>query len=336
MVTCDTGIPTGVHREGIKTRIGVPAVNVLEKYSIPYPIFDPISLRRTLKDVLASADAVHVHGMLFMSSVVAARMGRRLHLPVVLTEHVGSVPFRHPLLDGAQRLAFETIGRFCCRQVDAVTVLNHRVEREVRRLVDSRTSVSKVPNGVDTEVFHPPSAEARKSLRRKWGFERFAVLFVGRFVRKKGVNLLLEARADDFELILCGDELDGANVRTLGKLDQTTLAEVYRAADVLVLPSEGEGFPLVVQEAMASGLPVIVTDNPENREYLDDTVARFVPRDPKAIREAIQSLVREPGRRERMGVAARQWTVEHFDWERCVDRYVELYSRHGNGREKHS
>jgi glycosyltransferase involved in cell wall biosynthesis len=153
-------------------------------------------------------------------------------------------------------------------------------------------------------------------------------------VRKKGVELLLEARANDFELILCGDELDGVNVRTLGKLDQTTLAEVYQAADVLVLPSEGEGFPLVVQEAMASGLPVIVTDNPENREYLDDTVARFVARDSTAIREAIQTFAREPDVRDRMGAAARQWAVEHFDWERCVDRYLELYSSHGNGREK--
>jgi glycosyltransferase involved in cell wall biosynthesis len=334
MVTCDTGIPTGVHREGIKTRIGVPAVNVLEKYSIPYPLFDPISLRRTLKDVLPSADAVHVHGMLFMSSVEAARMGRRLHLPVVLTEHVGRVPFRHVFLDCAQRVAFETIGRLCCRQVDAVTVLNHRVEREVRALVHASTPIAKVPNGVDTERFHPPSPETRQSLRKKWGFERFAALFVGRFVRKKGVELLLEARANDFELILCGDELDGVNVRTLGKLDQTTLAEVYQAADVLVLPSEGEGFPLVVQEAMASGLPVIVTDNPENREYLDDTVARFVARDSTAIREAIQTFAREPDVRDRMGAAARQWAVEHFDWERCVDRYLELYSSHGNGREK--
>lgn len=334
MVTCDTGIPTGVHREGIKTRIGVPAVNVLEKYSIPYPIFDPISLRRTLKDVLASADAVHVHGMLFISSVVAARMARRLHLPVILTEHVGRVPFRHPLLDGAQRVAFETIGRLCCRQADAITVLNGRIERELRKLASSRTNIEKVPNGVDTELFHPPSPEIRQSLRRKWGFERFAALFVGRFVRKKGVRLLLQARTEDFELILCGDEVEGANVRTLGRLDQRTLAEVYRAADVLVLPSEGEGFPLVVQEAMASGLPVIITDNPENREYLDDTVARFVQRDATAIRDAILTFVREPDLRERMGVAARRWAVERFDWEKCVDRYLELYSVYGNGQEK--
>ncbi len=312
----------------------MPAANILEKYSIPYPIFDPVSLRRTLRDVLASADAVHIHGMLFMSSVFAARMGRRLQLPVVLTEHVGRVPFRHPVLDGAQRVAFETIGRLCCRQVDAITVLNDRVERELRRLVDSKTPIIKVPNGVDTELFHPPSPATRESLRRKWGFERFTALFVGRFVPKKGMHLLLEARASDFDLVLCGDELDGANVRTLGKLDQKTLAEVYRAADVLVLPSEGEGFPLVVQEAMASGLPVVVTDNSENREYLDETVARFVTRDPSEIREAIQSLVRSPGLKERMGAAARRWAVERFDWEKCVDRYIQLYSARGNGAQK--
>jgi glycosyltransferase involved in cell wall biosynthesis len=309
-------------------------VNVLEKYSIPFPIFDPITLRRTLSGVLPSADLVHVHGMLFMSSVVAARMARRLGLPVILTEHVGQVPFRHPVFDGAQRLAVETIGRHCCRQANVITVLNGRVEREVRRLVSSGVHIAKVPNGVDTQLFCPPSAETRDSLRRKWGFSSFVALFVGRFVRKKGMSLLLQARSKDFELVLCGDERSNGHVRTLGRLDQRALAEVYRAADVLVLPSEGEGFPLVVQEAMASGLPVILTDNPENREYLDDSVARFVPRDPAAIREAIQNLVHDPRLRGRMGVAARRWAVDHFDWEKCVDRYLELYSVHGKRQEE--
>jgi glycosyltransferase involved in cell wall biosynthesis len=94
-----------------------------------------------------------------------------------------------------------------------------------------------------------------------------------------------------------------------------------------VLPSEGEGFPLVVQEALASGLPVVVTDNEANREYLDETVASFTPRSPDAIREKTLALLRSPDLRRRMGTAGRLWAVKHFDWEDSVDRYLELYQQ---------
>ncbi len=150
------------------------------------------------------------------------------------------------------------------------------------------------------------------------------------FVKKKGIDLLLRAADPELELVLCGA---GSQIppqpgtRVLGLVDQSTLAEVYRAADVLVLPSEGEGFPLVVQEALASGLPVVVTDNEVNRDYLDETVAVFTARSPDAIRENTLALLRSPDLRRRMGTAGRMWAVRHFDWEDSVDRYLELYSQ---------
>ena len=336
MVTCDTGIPTGTSQQGWKTRIGLPALNTLEKYDIPFPIFDPLVLRRTLRDILPSADVLHIHGTLFMSSVVAAAMARRRGIPVILTEHVGKIPFDRALFDGLQHLAFETLGRYCCRQCDAVIVLNRRVGREIRSLVRPHTEISKIPNGVDTDLFRPADSDERKALRRKWHLARPTALFVGRFVRKKGVDLVLEAAHSEFDLVLCGRNgvklAKQQSVRVVGPVEQRELSELYQASDVLVLPSRGEGFPLVVQEAMACGLPVIVTDNDENREYLNESVARFTTREPGAIRENILALLRSPDRRAQMGRAARRWAVEQFDWERTVDQYLELYRGHAKKR----
>ena len=90
-------------------------------------------------------------------------------------------------------------------------------------------------------------------------------LFVGRFVEKKGLHYLREAAAirRDVQWVFAGwGPIDPGswglpNVRTYAGLKDNSLADLYRASDVLVLPSKGEGFPLVVQEALACGLPVV-------------------------------------------------------------------------------
>ena len=332
MVTSDAGLSAGVYRRGREVHIAVRSTNALENYDIPYPIFDPIELCRVFREVLPSADIVHAHGMLFMSTAVATTMASQRGIPVLLTEHVGKIPYRSALKEGVQDLAIETLGRYCCRKSSAVTVLNERVGREVRPLLSKRTEMFKIPNGVDGRLFRPADAGERRVLRRKWGLERPTVLFVGRFAPRKGTDLLLEAADDAFELVFCGANrgaaVNGKKARVIPPLPQDELSELYRACDLLVLPSVGEGFPLVVQEAMASGLPVIVTDSEEYREYLNESVAVFSPRDPRALRQSIIGLLRLPDRRERMGRAARSWALAHFDWERTVDRYLELYGKY--------
>lgn len=332
MVTSDAGVPAGTYRRGRVVHIAVRSTNALERHDIPYPIFDPIELRRVFREILPSADVVHTHGMLFMSTAVATAMASRRGVPVLLTEHVGKIPYQSFLKNGVQGVATETLGRYCCRRSSAVTVLNERVGKEVRPLLSEGTEIFKIANGVDTNLFRPGDAGERRALRRKWALEKPTALFVGRFAQKKGVDLLLDAADDAFELVFCGGNGSASvrrkNARVIPPLAQDELSELYRASDLLVLPSVGEGFPLVVQEAMASGLPVLVTDSDEYREYLDESVAVFSPRKPRALRENIVGLLRVPDRRETMGRAARSWALEHFDWERCVRQYLELYGRY--------
>ncbi|MCK6577357.1 MAG: glycosyltransferase family 4 protein [Anaerolineae bacterium] len=330
ILAADTGIPRGISEWKGARLIGVPASNLLERRSVPYPLFSPPALRRALNEVLPSVDVVHIHGMLYLSSVMAAWSARRGGRRVILTEHVGSVPYNNLLFRAAQASAMATLGRACLRGCDEVVVLNGRVAAELQPLLPRRVSLRRIPNGVDAALFHPPSDRA--ALRERLDLHTPTILFAGRVVEKKGIDLVLDAarRLPEWTFAICGQDselLSGtpANVRIGGKLDQAALAEWYGAADLLLLPSEGEGFPLVVQEALACGLPVMVTDDATNREYLSDQVAFFVRRHGAQITGALRGVFDRAEDLASRRAPARRWAVEHFDWERTVEAYLHLY-----------
>ncbi len=320
------GAPGSSVRDGI-TYIDVPAWNPLERFGLPYPLFSPLHLLSALRSALQDADVLHAHGLLYMSCVTGVWLAQRRGLRIIVAEHVGFVNYASRLTNWVEHAAFASIGRFCARRADAVVVLNRQVQAEITLLVKPGTLVEKIGNGVDTEFFHPPSPAGKAALRSQRRMTQPVVLFVGRLVNKKGIDIVLAAADDSFETWLCGQAMlsqSNPAVHSVGSVEQDVLRELYQSADIFVLPSEDEGFPLVVQEALACGVPVIVTDNETNCEYLDSSVALFIERTPEHLRAAIQSLLADEPRREQMGRAARQWAVDHFDWEQTKQRYLAL------------
>jgi len=191
-------------------------------------------------------------------------------------------------------------------------------------------------NGVDIERFSPGTSELRQLLGIP--LEAAVVGFVGRLTRDKGVPELIEAfdaitRAEpDAHLLLVGwfdlseDALGPelrARIESHPRIHYTGFvvdtAPYYRAMDMLVLPTWREGFPNVVLEAAATGIPVITTLCTGSRDSVVPEVTGFLipPGYPEAISEAVIKLIRDPERRRRMGVAARAWILEHY-----VDKHV--------------
>jgi glycosyltransferase involved in cell wall biosynthesis len=198
-----------------------------------------------------------------------------------------------------------------------------------------RDRVVVVPNGVGPSFYrHPdprPSRAAAEPLR---------LLFVGRLDAQKNVIRLLEAMTHvtaPVDLVLVGEgeqrdlieehlqTLDLRTVRLVGAQAGADLVAWYRWADAFVLPSDKEGMPLVLLEAMASGLAIISTDVPGSREVLDG-VGLLADPVPEALGEAIQRVATDPELRAKLACASAERSPHHSWNERIVD-LEHLYDR---------
>jgi D-inositol-3-phosphate glycosyltransferase len=327
--------PVSPHRA-----VRVRAWNGLEeRLGVPYPLFSP-RLLPVLRAEVARADVVHAHGWLYQGTVAAfgfARGGGRRPVKV-LTEHVGHVPYDSRVLDRAERAAEWTLGRFSARSADGLVLYNDKVRAEVSAHAPG-TPVVAIQNGVDTARFRPPGPGERERLRAELGWDGVPrVLFAGRPVAKKGFDVAVEAtrRAGGaFTLAVAGPAALPAGMpqhsELLGPLSIERLAEIYRACDAIVMPSRGEGFPLTAQEAMASGLPLVMTDDRGYRRLASGAggALRLEPLDAEAMAAALVAVVGMREQRPAAIDAMVAYARSAFSWERAADEHEALYRRLG-------
>jgi glycosyltransferase involved in cell wall biosynthesis len=237
------------------------------------------------------------------------------------------------VLDAAESAAIATAGRFAARRAHALVAYNETVAGLLARLAPGRRVV-RILNGVDGTRFRPPAdAAERERLRASFNWdERPRVLFAGRPVAKKGFDVARAAAArGGFALVVAGAP-EGPG--SLGVLEPERMGEAYRAADVLLAPSYGEGLPLVVQEALASGLPVVVSDDPGYRDTLraGSPGVTLAPRDAEAMAAAVGALLAAPALREDASVVAAAFARRAFSWTRAADEHEALYAELLGGR----
>lgn len=320
-----SGIVNGVRVSRVR------AWNGLEEKGSPYPVFAP-SIFTTLWSAIAQANIVHVHDATYGSCAIAVVIARLLGKPVVVTQHVGLVQHPSSWVMRAQLLMHGTLGAYAFKVAHAIFTLNDRVEQHVLDHGANPARIVPMANGVDTTLFYPATANEKKRLREELGLslDKPIALFVGRFVPKKGFDKVLAAKDNDYQLVFAGGQADpftdDATV-LMGTLPQDELAKVYRAADVFVLPSEGEGFPLSIQEAMATGLPIITAyDEGYGRYQLDPHLFKMLHQpNEHSVRAAIKAVITNDDLRKAMSLYSRDYANTHFAWDRVVTRLEHVY-----------
>lgn len=277
-------------------------------------------VRRTLRPTLAAQDD-------WDPGVVLAHNAPQL-VPLVHERHA-AVLYAHNLLlrTYSPREADRVLGRAAAIVCVSAALAEQTAAHLPARL---RDRLRVVPNGVDTARFAPRADPARG--------ERLRVLFVGRMIPDKGADVLVSAverlGRDDVALTLVGSqnfdagarpspyERDlreraaalGDRVRMLPFTARAEVAELYRQADVVVVPSRwAEPFALTVMEGMASGVPVVASAAGGIPEVLGDAGVAVRPDDPDDLAAALEALADDETLRRQVGARCRR-RAEARDW----------------------
>ncbi len=286
-------------------------------------------------------DLVHAHWVV-PNGVVAGLA--RVDVPLAVGLH-GSDVFM------AEKPLFRPWVRMALNRASLLTGCSPELVDRVCRLGFDRSRSEVIPYGVDVELFKP-DPERRQIWRQKLGLSPDAVvaLGVGRMVTKKGFHGLIPLLGDlldefpDFHLVLAGggDRLEEFRRSSAGLSDRVhfpgivlrdTLPDLYRAADLFVLPAvhDGkgnvDGLPNVILEGMASALPIVASGISGIPLAVSDGEQGLLVEEEndEQLSEALRRLLESPSERARMGAAARMKATEELTWSAVARRYRRAY-----------
>lgn len=319
-----------------------PAVKVGFGRGIPYIAPKPSGYSTFLR-CIKSSDIVHAHGHPYLSSYFAIKMAKKYSKPVVLTQHNTFIEYGG-LWDFAEKVNDLLIGRRVLQDSDKIIAVSKATLNYVLSLGANKHKTEVLYNGVNIERFKPflSKMEAREIL----GLPKksFLVLSVRRLVYKNGIDTLLESAkiivennknvlflvagtGPDFEKIsmrIKQFKLEN-NFKLLGFVSDECLPLYYNASDVFALPSKsGEGMPLVLLEAMASGLPVIATNVGGAPEIVAEHCGRIVPPgDAVSLAKAILEFFKCDFLS--LGMKIRNVVEQKYSWDINVKRLIGIY-----------
>ncbi len=270
------------------------------------------------------------------------RACRRLGVPAIMAFQ-GWVysPGKRGLYPRTVTWVYKWAVRFCARRAPLIACISQEIYDGFRGLGVPPERLWLAPNCVDPAAWDTGKAGAHRRAQRQ-------LLFVGRFSPEKGLRYLLEAlpavvaRFPQVRALIVGtDEPEDGEfhqmARRLGVADRVAfggivpreaLPAMYAEADLLVVPSLGEGHPLAPVECLASGTPVVASDLPGLRQTIREGVNGLLvpPGDPGALAEAVCGALADAAALDRMSRAARP-SIEPFLWERRIAEFEALVAR---------
>jgi len=292
-------------------------------------------------------DLVHLHAGEPPATLAALQYLRRHRLPFIVTHHLdpdwgyGSM-LRRILVFLYAHGPF----MWALAQSDRIIALSEEAAQNSRFLPKFADKLTVIPNGINPDEFSIPIDRTEARSRLGLLADEKIVLFMGTISERKGPQILIAAlpkirdRVPDTHLVLAGAQTPFSNrlnricremglskhVSFPGYVREDEKALYYRAADLFVLPSFSEAFPLTVMEAAASGLPAVVSDIAVFRALVREGETGLFTRtgDTDELATAISSLLDDEQLCREMGENAKEW-VKQFSWDAVALATDRLY-----------
>lgn len=296
---------------------------------------------KALAGAIKAHDAVWLQDAGAPGTVTAAWLARRAGKSVILTQQAGAAvpaqPWRRRLAERAQRHLVLPLLQRAWRSVFTAASVQAGYQAAPGAWA---AAPLLVPNGVMHSVFKTVGPERRAMLREKYALaDKFTVLFMGRGTEGAGLPLVRELaqRLPEIAFLLTGRGLLATlalpHCQIVPERSGAALAELYQAADLLVLPSYGEGLPLAVQEAAACGLPVLCAPDTAAADPLLTPLLNTAPLNPfdpaanvPCWQEQVVALRGNAVLRREQGEALAAFAREHWSWQQAALAYAALFA----------
>ncbi len=302
----------------------------------------PYLLPLIAKKNIQKFSVVHIHTFRSLLVIPIWYYAKKYNIPYILQAHGSVLPtFQKQRLKKIFDLFF---GYRILKDATKLIALTKTEAEQYKRMDVDENKIEIVPNGIDLSQYE--NLPKRGEFRKKYsiGDDEKMILYLGRIHKIKGLDLLVKTfsdlikKLDDIRLVIVGPDdgflstikkqtedlkIDG-RILFAGPLYERDKLEAYVDADVYVLPSVYETFPVTVLEACACGTPVIVTDQCGIADIVDE-VGYVVEYDKDQLQDAIIKILSDEGLRRKFGEEGKRLVGEEFGWDEVVLDIENIY-----------
>ena len=304
------------------------------------------AMGRSLNADVSDFDVVHIHSLFLYHFLAAGRASLRHHVPYIVRPHGSLDPFLAARGRGRKWLVNILFQDRLLRHAAAIHYTSEEERRQAEPYTFGRPALI-IPLGVDSKEFTRLPASGAFRRRHVSIGDRRILLFLGRINYKKGLDILARAFGivvrnwKHVHLVIAGPDNYGMrrqleqwlieenvinHVTFTGMVVGDDKLAILKDADIFLLPSYTENFGIAVVEAMACGLPVVISDRVDIwREVEAAGAGRVTPCDAERFASAVLELLVNDQRRQECGCRAARAAKEVFDWELIGDRLERGY-----------